>query len=66
MKTGKVKWFNSKKGFGFIEQGGVDYFVHHKSIVMDGFRNLTEGQEVKFNHEQGEKEPIARDVEVIS
>ncbi len=62
--TGTVKWFNSDKGFGFIERaGGKDVFVHYSAIQSDGgFRNLTEGQKVEFNVEQGPKGPQASNV----
>lgn len=64
--TGKVKWFNESKGFGFLEQeGGPDVFVHFSSIVGSGFRTLQEGQAVKFNIEQGQKGPQATNVELI-
>ncbi len=61
MATGKVKWFNGDKGFGFIEQsnGGKDVFVHFSAIQGDGFRNLNEGDEVEFQLEQGQKGPQA-------
>ena len=56
MATGKVKWFNDAKGFGFIEQeGGEDVFVHFSSITMDGFKTLAEGQEVEFEIQSGAK-----------
>lgn len=49
MPTGKVKWFNETKGFGFIEQdGGDDVFVHFSAIQSDGFKTLKEGQDVTF------------------
>ena len=49
MPTGKVKWFNAQKGFGFIEQeGGEDVFVHYSAISGDGYKALEEGQEVLF------------------
>ena len=49
MPEGKVKWFNEKKGFGFIEQdGGPDLFVHHTAITGEGFKTLSEGQRVSF------------------
>jgi len=61
---GRVKWFNEKKGFGFIEQnGGPDVFVHFSAIKAQGFRTLAEGQEVTFDVEQGQKGPQASNVE---
>ena len=49
MPRGTVKWFNEKKGFGFIQQeGGPDVFVHFSAITGDGFKTLTEGQAVEF------------------
>jgi len=56
MATGKVKWFNDAKGYGFIEQeGGEDVFVHFSAIQMDGFKTLAEGQAVQFEVLQGDK-----------
>ncbi len=56
MATGKVKWFNNSKGYGFIEQeGGGDVFVHYTAIQGDGFKTLNEGQLVQFDIVQGEK-----------
>lgn len=56
MATGKVKWFNDAKGYGFIEQeGGEDVFVHFSAIQMDGFKTLAEGQAVQFEVKQGDK-----------
>jgi CspA family cold shock protein len=57
MPTGKVKWFNDRKGFGFIQsdEGGEDVFVHHSAIEMDGYRTLQEGQRVEFDVQQGPK-----------
>jgi CspA family cold shock protein len=56
MATGKVKWFNDAKGFGFIvREEGPDLFVHHTAIVAEGFRSLTEGQQVEFDVTQGPK-----------
>ena len=60
MSNGKVKWFNNKKGFGFIIQGsGQDVFVHHTEIAGKGFKTLLEGEEVNFEVVQGEKGPKA-------
>lgn len=65
-QTGKVKWFNETKGFGFIEvEGGKDVFVHFSAIKGDGFRTLAEGQEVQFTITDGQKGPQASDVEPI-
>ncbi len=57
MARGRIKWFNDAKGYGFIEQpeGGEDVFVHFTSIEMEGFKTLTEGQEVEFEIRQGDK-----------
>ena len=64
---GKVKWFNEKKGFGFLEQpGGADVFVHFSAIKSSGFKTLAEGQEVSFDVEQGTKGPQASNVEPVS
>lgn len=64
MPQGRVKWFNDKKGFGFIEplSGGEDVFVHHSSINMDGFRTLAEGETVEFELIDGPKGSQARNV----
>ncbi|MAT96786.1 MAG: cold-shock protein [Anaerolineaceae bacterium] len=65
-KTGTVKWFSDQKGFGFLEQqGGPDVFVHHSAIVSEGYRSLTEGDQVEFTIEQGQKGPAAADVRKI-
>lgn len=54
--TGTVKWFNNSKGYGFISrEGGDDVFVHYSAIEGEGFRTLTEGQQVEFEVEQGPK-----------
>ena len=65
--TGTVKWFDEAKGFGFISQadGGKDVFVHFRAIKSDGLRTLTEGQNVQFTIEQGNKGPQAADVVVL-
>jgi CspA family cold shock protein len=56
MERGTVKWFNQSKGFGFISrQSGGDVFVHYKSIVGEGFRNLEEGDQVEFTVQDGPK-----------
>ncbi|MBM3152803.1 MAG: cold shock domain-containing protein [Chloroflexi bacterium] len=61
--TGKVKWFNASKGYGFIErEGGPDVFVHWKAITMEGFKTLQEGQTVEFSIEEGPKGLQAADV----
>jgi len=61
--TGKVKWFNEKKGFGFLEQDdGTDVFVHHTAIQGEGFKTLAEGEAVEFDVIQGEKGPKAENV----
>ncbi|MEU6896219.1 cold-shock protein [Streptomyces sp. NPDC046557] len=64
MASGTVKWFNSEKGFGFIEQdgGGPDVFVHYSAISASGFRELQEGQKVAFDVTQGPKGPQAENV----
>jgi CspA family cold shock protein len=63
---GKVKWFNEKKGFGFIEQdGGADLFVHYASITGEGFKTLSEGQKVSFEVEETSKGPKAKNVQII-
>lgn len=58
MSTGIVKWFNSQKGFGFItnDNGGDDVFVHFSAIISNGFKNLEEGQRVKFDMEADPKD----------
>jgi CspA family cold shock protein len=63
MATGKVKWFNESKGFGFIEQeNGPDVFVHYTAIQADGFKTLYEDQEVEFDIVEGPKGPQAANV----
>jgi len=64
--SGTVKWFNEKKGFGFIQQdGGGDVFVHHSAITMSGFRTLAEGDRVSFEVEEGQKGPAAKNVKKL-
>ena len=66
MANGTVKWFNEKKGFGFIEQeDGSDVFVHYSGINASGFKILNEGDHVTFDVEQGQKGPAAVNVTVI-
>jgi CspA family cold shock protein len=63
MATGRVKWFDEKKGFGFIErEDGADVFVHFQAITGSGFKTLNEGQEVEFDVEEGQKGPQASNV----
>jgi cold shock protein len=64
MAIGTVKWFSDDKGFGFIapDEGSRDLFVHHTSIVSDGFRSLDEGARVEYEEEQGDKGPKAINV----
>ena len=66
MANGTVKWFNDRKGFGFIEQqDGSDVFVHHSGINATGFKSLHEGDEVTFDIEQGPKGSHAVNVTVV-
>ncbi|HLP46656.1 MAG TPA: cold shock domain-containing protein [Candidatus Kapabacteria bacterium] len=63
MAKGKVKWFNSQKGYGFIEmENGKDIFVHHKSIQGQGFKTLNEGEAVEFEISQSPKGEHAENV----
>ncbi len=61
MSTGKVKWFNDSKGYGFItpDDGGEDLFVHHSEIQSAGYASLNEGQAVQYEKGQGKKGPCA-------
>ncbi len=60
MPEGRVKWFNEKKGYGFIQpETGADLFVHYSSIEGSGFKSLTEGEQVTFEVENGSKGPQA-------
>jgi CspA family cold shock protein len=66
MSEGKVKWFNERKGFGFIETDeGNDVFVHFSAIQDSGFRTLQEGQRVSFEVQQGQKGPAAGNVRAL-
>jgi len=62
---GKVKWFNERKGFGFIipDNGGEDLFIHHSNIAAEGFRSLYDGQAVEYEVAQGKKGPEAVNVQ---
>lgn len=63
MQQGTVKWFNSEKGFGFIEvEGGNDVFVHFSAIQAEGFKTLEEGQRVEFEIVEGDRGPQAANV----
>lgn len=66
MPQGTVKWFNDQKGYGFISmEGGDDVFVHQASIEMEGFRSLSEGDNVEFELVDGEKGPSAQNVRKV-
>ena len=66
-KSGTVKWFNTQKGYGFISPDGdaEDVFVHHSSILSEGFRNLEEGDRVEFETEEGPKGTQAVNVRIL-
>jgi len=66
MPTGRVKWFDNRKGFGFVEQEtGEDVFVHYSTITGEGFRTLNDGELVRFDVVQGPKGLLARKVERV-
>jgi len=67
MNQGKVKWFDGKKGYGFVANpsDGKDYFVHFSEIQTDGFKTLDEGQEVEFEIGQSTKGEVAKNVTVM-
>ncbi len=66
MAEGIVKWFDEKKGFGFIESDeGRDLFVHFSAIQKEGFKTLYEGQRVRFDTQQGPKGPAASNVRIL-
>jgi CspA family cold shock protein len=66
MIKGRVKWFNNKKGYGFIERDdGDDVFVHYSAIEEEGFKTLAEGQEVEFEIVEGPKGPQASKVSLV-
>ena len=67
MASGKVKWFNDQKGYGFItpDDGSTDLFVHHSSIQMDGYRHLEEGSSVEYEIGEGAKGPVATNVRQV-
>ena len=67
MQQGTVKWFNAKKGYGFISQeSGDDVFVHFSALNMDGFKELKDGERVEFEVTEGEKGPQAANVSRIA
>ena len=67
MPVGTVKWFDSKKGFGFVvNPEGKDVFVHFSSILSDGFRSLREGEQVEYEQLEGEKGLLAKDVKRLA
>ena len=65
-KTGTVKWFNNSKGYGFItpEDGGKDLFVHMSSIMMEGYKTLSDNQKVSYQMETSDRGPVATNVTV--
>jgi CspA family cold shock protein len=65
MQNGIVKWFNSEKGYGFISSEGKEYFVHFKTIQMNGYKNLSEGQQVCFEASNSPKGMTAVNVTLV-
>ena len=66
MANGTVKWFNDRKGFGFIQQeNGEDIFVHYSSINMSCYKSLAEGEPVTFEVEEGDRGPVAKNVQKL-
>jgi CspA family cold shock protein len=67
MNQGKVKWFDGKKGYGFVAESSTDtdYFVHFSEIQNDGYKTLTEGQEVTFEIGEGRQGTVAKNVKTI-
>ena len=69
MINGKVKWFDGKKGYGFVSDlasGNKDYFVHFSDIQTEGFKTLTEGQEVTFEIGEGKQGEVAKNVKTVN
>ncbi len=67
MEEGTVKWFNASKGYGFIQrEAGEDVFVHYKSLMMEGYKTLNQGDRVQFDVEEGPKGLQATNVKKIS
>jgi len=66
LANGMVKWFNERKGYGFIQQeNGEDIFVHYSSINMPGYKSLAEGEQVTFEVEKGDRGPVAKNVQKL-
>ena len=68
MNEGKVKWFDGKKGYGFVSDtasDGTDYFVHFSEIQIEGYKTLEEGQKVEFEIGEGKQGPVAKNVKTV-